>query len=85
MPANRGYQVSWFEGVTQGGSSGSPLLAEIDGKPYVIGTLTGGPDVDDDNETQVCRTNNLVASFGRFAAAFPDFQPFLTSVGGDWA
>ena len=82
MPASRGYQVTWFEGVTQGGSSGSPLFAEIDGKPYVIGTLTGGPDIDEENDAQVCRTNNLIASFGRFSTAFPDFQPYLTTIDG---
>jgi V8-like Glu-specific endopeptidase len=82
MPANRGYQVTWFEGVTQGGSSGSPLFAEIDGKPYVVGTLTGGPDIDDTDEALVCRTSNLIASYGRFNVAFPDFQSYLTTVDG---
>lgn len=79
MPANRGYQVSWFEGVTQGGSSGSPLLVNIGGKEYAVGTLSGGPDVDEDNDVEVCRTNNLVGSYGRFSAAYPYFSSFLTS------
>ncbi|HYP06467.1 MAG TPA: trypsin-like peptidase domain-containing protein [Bryobacteraceae bacterium] len=82
MPANRGYQVSWFEGVTQGGSSGSPLLANIGGKPYVVGVLSGGPDIDEDDDVVVCRASNLIASYGRFTAAFPDLQPYLTAVDG---
>lgn len=79
MPASVGYQVAWFEGVTQSGSSGSPLLVNIDGKEYLAGTLTGGPDVDEDNSRQVCRTSNLVASYGRFAAVYPSLAGYLTS------
>jgi V8-like Glu-specific endopeptidase len=82
MPANRGYQVSWFEGVTQGGSSGSPLLANIGGRQYVVGTLTGGPDIDEDDDALVCRTSNMIGSYGRFTAAYPDLQRFLTSIDG---
>jgi hypothetical protein len=79
MPANKGIQVAWFQGVTQGGSSGSPLLAEINGRPYLVGTLSAGPNVDEDNDRQVCRIRNMIASYGRFSAAFPYLQPFLTS------
>jgi lysyl endopeptidase len=80
MPANKGYQVTWFEGLTQSGSSGSPLLATIDGKPYVVGTLTAGPDIDEDDSALVCRTRNLIASYGRFSEAFPYLQSFLGAV-----
>lgn len=79
MPANRGYQVNWLEGVTQSGSSGSPLLARIGDKQYVVGTLSAGPDVDEDNDTQVCRTRNLIGSYGRFSAAFPYLESILSS------
>ncbi len=43
MPANAGYQVGWSQGVTQSGSSGSPMLRTIGGKQYVVGTLSAGP------------------------------------------
>jgi hypothetical protein len=79
MPANKGIQVTWFQGITQSGSSGSPLLAEINGRPYLVGTLSAGPDVNEDNDRQVCRTRNMIASYGRFSAAFPYLEAFLTS------
>jgi lysyl endopeptidase len=82
MPADKGIQVTWFQGVTQSGSSGSPLLAEINGNRYVVGTLSAGPDVDEDNDRQVCRSRNLNASYGRFSAAFPLLERFLTGTGG---
>jgi hypothetical protein len=82
MPASRNYQVNWSQGVTQGGSSGSPLLANINGREYVVGTLTGGPDIDEDDSALVCRANNLVATFGRFTTAFTDLGPYLTSADG---
>jgi lysyl endopeptidase len=82
MPARAGYQTEWFQGVTQSGSSGSPLLANIDGKQYLVGTLSAGPDVDEDNSRQVCRANNLIGSYGRFSAAYPALAPFLTSAAG---
>jgi hypothetical protein len=79
MPAPKGIQVAWFEGVTQGGSSGSPLLANLNGSEYVVGTLSAGPVVDEGNDRQVCRTRNMVASFGRFAAAYPYLERYLTA------
>jgi hypothetical protein len=82
MPADKGYQVSWMQGVTQSGSSGSPLLATVDGKQYLTGTLSAGPDVNDDSSAQVCRTSNLNASYGRFSAAFPYLDSILTSADG---
>jgi V8-like Glu-specific endopeptidase len=82
MPANKGYQVAWFEGVTQGGSSGSPLLVNVNGKTYVAGTLSAGPDVNEDNSAQVCRASNLIASYGRFSAALPYLESYLRSVDG---
>ena len=82
MPASVGYQVSWFEGLTQGGSSGSPLLANVNGKTYLVGTLSAGPDVNEDDPIEVCRANNLVASYGRFSAAAFDLSPYLTSTDG---
>ncbi len=54
----------------------------VDGKQYLTGTLSAGPDVNDDNSAQVCRTSNLNASYGRFSAAFPYLESILTSVNG---
>jgi hypothetical protein len=82
MPSEKGYQVAWLQGVTQSGSSGSPLLVAVDGKQYLTGTLSAGPDVNDDNSAQVCRTSNLNASYGRFSAAFPYLESILTSANG---
>ena len=82
MPADMGYQVAWLQGVTQSGSSGSPLLVMVDGKQYVAGTLSAGPDVNENNSAQVCRTSNLNASYGRFSAAFPYLESILTSANG---
>ena len=82
MPASVGYQVAWFEGLTEGGSSGSPLLVNMNGKNYLVGTLSAGPDVNEDDPTEVCRANNLVASYGRFSAAAFDLGPYLTSTDG---
>lgn len=79
MPAEVGYQVAWLQGVTQGGSSGSPLLATMDNRQYLVGTLSGGPDVDEDDSAQVCRTRNLNGSYGRFSSAFLYLEPYLTS------
>jgi lysyl endopeptidase len=77
MPANKGLQVDWLEGVTQGGSSGSPLLANINGTQYVVGTLSAGPDINENSNRQVCSARNAIASYGRFSAAFPYLEPLL--------
>lgn len=82
MPADVGYQVAWTQGITQGGSSGSPLLATLNGKQYLVGTLTAGPDIDENNSTLACRTSNLVASYGRFASAFSYLSSILAATSG---
>jgi lysyl endopeptidase len=79
IPAEKGIQVAWFQGLTESGSSGSPLLAEVNGAEYLVGTLSAGPDINEKNDRQVCSARNLVASYGRFAAAFPYLEPFLSS------
>lgn len=36
------WKMKWSDGVTEGGSSGSPLFAYDGGNSHIIGTLTGG-------------------------------------------
>jgi len=59
------------------------MLATINATQYLVGTLTGGPDVDENNDAQVCRISNLNASYGRFSAAFPYLSAILTSTSGN--
>jgi lysyl endopeptidase len=57
------YRVQWSAGVTEGGSSGSPLF--LDGtstNPKVVGQLYGG--------TSSCTTPTGTDSYGRFDQAF---------------
>jgi lysyl endopeptidase len=85
MPADKGYQVSWLQGLTQTGSSGSPLLIAVGDKHYATGTLSAGPDIDDEDAALACRASNTVASYGRFSEAFPYLSSFLTSSDGGGA
>ena len=54
-PANHHWQVTWTQGVTEGGSSGSPLF---DQDHRAIGQLTGGP--------SICGGSALRDYYGRF-------------------
>ena len=82
MPASMGYQVAWFEGLTQNGSSGSPLLVNVGGRQYFAGTLTAGPDIDEDDAKAACLSDNLVATYGRFSAVYAGISNYLTSRDG---
>lgn len=65
------YQVEWTSGLTEAGSSGSPLL-NADGQ--LVGTLTGGPPVPTmSNSCDVTPT----ATYGRFSAAYPNLKSYL--------
>lgn len=58
--------VRWFNGVTEEGSSGSPLL---NGGHQVVGQLYGG--------TSDCNHPNGTDIFGRFDISYPSLQPWL--------
>jgi len=64
-PAGAYYQVAWTSGVTETGSSGSPLL---NANQEVVGTLTGGPVI-----PQGLGSCDVApaAVYGRFTNAFP--------------
>lgn len=54
--------VRWLEGITEQGSSGSALLAPIDGKPYIVGALYAG--------SASCSRPSGIDVYGRFELAF---------------
>ena len=56
-PPNTLWHVSWYRGLVEGGSSGSPL---INRNRKVIGQLFGSP------AGQTCETTNPVSRYGRF-------------------
>jgi lysyl endopeptidase len=55
LPANYHWQANWTQGVTEGGSSGSPLF---DQNHRIIGQLSGGP--------SFCGSSELWDFYGRF-------------------
>ncbi len=59
-------RVLWSSGVTEGGSSGSPLLTPAG---EVMGQLWGG--------ASFCDFMEGIDSYGRFDGAWADFTPFL--------
>jgi len=63
-------QVQWDEGITAGGSSGSPLLVR-DGRYRVVGMLSNGPVHDCDTPSQ------NIDNFASFARFFPEIACYL--------
>jgi uncharacterized protein (TIGR03437 family) len=63
------YQVNYNYngGVTEAGSSGSPLL---NAQSKILGNLTGGSD-------PVCNSSNNWDIYGRFSIAYPALQPWI--------
>lgn len=55
-------RVHWSRGTTEGGSSGSPLFATLQGRHYVVGALNGGD--------ASCEYPGGVDYYGRFDRAF---------------
>lgn len=72
-PANRFYQSTWSSGVTEPGSSGSPLMTASNGQ--VIGQLYGGP--------SFCGASSadLLDYYGRFDQSYPIVQSYLNPMG----
>lgn len=71
-PALDYYQVQLNQGITEPGSSGSPLLSS---QGEIYGSLTGGPL----NATgpAACQIHPFDVSYGRFSAAYPYLAPYL--------
>ncbi len=64
------WNVQWSNGVTENGSSGSPLL---DSSHLVIGQLTGG--------ASSCSNPSGIDGFGRFDVSYPSIQQYLLGGG----
>ncbi len=71
-PASLYYQVNYTQGLTEPGSSGSPLL---NGSNQVVGTLTGGPDVSPTES--ICSINPYDTTYSRFSDAYPAISSYL--------
>ncbi|MEO8249780.1 MAG: serine protease [Burkholderiales bacterium] len=56
------YRVGWSSGTTEGGASGSPLIATVGSSQYVIGTLYAG--------AASCFNQSGADSYGRLDIAF---------------
>jgi uncharacterized protein (TIGR03437 family) len=72
-PANLFYQVNLTQGRIEPGSSGSPL---VNTQGQIFGSLTAAP-VIPPSET-ACDITPFQATYGRFSAAYPALQPFLS-------
>jgi len=70
--SERFHQVLWYDGTTEGGSSGSPLL--LDDTRQVIGQLYGG--------YASCSTPHCPDYYGRFDVTFPLLQAYLHPFSG---
>lgn len=71
VPEDLYYQVRWNEGITEPGSSGSPLFS----RPGVIaGVLSYGFS---STGVDACEMNPSLAGYGRFSAAYPYLRPYL--------
>ena len=62
--------VRWSSGVTEGGSSGSPLFTD---EQLIVGTLTGG--------LSSCSAPSSNDYYGRFDLAYPSLRAFLGAPG----
>jgi hypothetical protein len=70
-PAQDYYQVLWDKGVTEPGSSGSPLFS---GPGVVVGALTYGPAPPG---LTACQIHPSVDGYGRFSVAYPYMRDYL--------
>ena len=61
--------VTWRDGVTEPGSSGSPLFATRGGQHYVVGQLYGG--------YASCTNPTGIDYYGSFAQTYTQIEPFL--------
>ena len=70
-PATQYYEVNWTQGLTEDGSSGSPLL---NANGEIVGTLTGAA-APPPGET-VCDSHPF-SLYGRFSSAYDVLSPYL--------
>jgi uncharacterized protein (TIGR03437 family) len=70
-PASRYYNVTWTAGLTEAGSSGSPLL---NSHGEIIGTLTGAAAPAPGQAICAVRPSSL---YGRFSSAYPVLASYL--------
>jgi len=71
-PAASYFQLAYSLGLTESGSSGSPIMTEAG---QIYGTLSYGP-VPPSGRT-VCDFRLQTAAYGRFSSAFTAYRPFL--------
>ncbi len=74
-PASLYYQVNFTQGLTEPGSSGSPLL---NGSNEIVGTLTGGPDIGPTES--ICSINPYDTTYSRFSDAYPAISSYLNQL-----
>lgn len=70
-PAGEYLQVQWNQGVTQPGSSGSPLFSS---PGVIVGTLTYGPD---DPPLTACEITPNIVGYARFSNTYQNLQAYL--------
>lgn len=77
LPPQDYFRVQWASGVTQGGSSGSPMFmySNIVSENVIGGSLTFGPK--DATGSNVCSISPFVAGYGRFSVAYPSLRTYL--------
>lgn len=68
------WSVGWSQGITEAGSSGSPLFVGVGSKRYVVGQLSGGG--------SSCSAPGGSDYYGRFDRAYPALRTWLGNVPG---
>ena len=68
------WSVDWTRGVTEAGSSGSPLFVGVGSTRYVVGQLSGGG--------SSCAAPGATDYYGRFDRAYPSLRTWLGNAPG---
>lgn len=71
-PESKYHTITWREGVTEGGSSGSPIFNR---EGQIVGMLSGGPKPPA-GQTE-CDLRPAFDWYGRFSVAYPALQSYL--------
>ena len=72
VPGNFYYQMTYSLGLTESGSSGSPIMTEAGA---IFGVLSYGPITP--SGRSICDFPTQTAAYGRFSNAYPAYRPFL--------